>query len=72
MFEIELQPNNSPIDKTNINTIQLYYSTEESIEFKQLCKIGMIKMYPNTFAEANINDFLLVLLRRYNDNIFKP
>lgn len=66
MFEIPLEPDNSPIDNTNITTLQLFYSTDESREFKELCKQGMMHMYPKTFADANINDFILQVLRLYN------
>lgn len=70
MFEIELPEDNSQIDNTNITTFQLFYSTEEQREFKELCKRGMMKMYPDTFAQQNVNDFLLKVLQRYNDNNF--
>lgn len=65
MFDINLPPDDSPIENTNITTIQLFYSTEEHREFKELCKYGMIKMYPNSFNEANVNDFLLQVLRNF-------
>jgi len=65
MFDINLEPDNSPIDNTNITTTQLFYSTEEHREFKELCKKGMMLMYPNTFADSNINDFILQILRFY-------
>lgn len=63
MFDLHLEPDNSPVDNTNTTTVQLFYSTEEHKEFKELCKYGMMKMYPLTFAEANVSDFLLELLR---------
>lgn len=65
MFDFELEPDNSPIDNTNITTTQLYYSTEEHREFKELCKFGMVNMYGGKFSEANVSDFLLHLLRYY-------
>lgn len=67
MFEFPLERDNSPIDNTDTTTIQLFYSTNESREFKELCKYGMMKMYPETFAQANVSDFLLALLKMYKD-----
>lgn len=65
MFDVELEPDNSPVDNTNITTTQLYYNTEEHREFKELCKSGMVRMYGDKFGEANVSDFLLALLRFY-------
>lgn len=67
MFELPLTPDESPIENVNITTLQLFFSTEECREFKELCKHGMMKMYPHTFATENINDFLLKLVRLYNN-----
>lgn len=69
MFNVELEPDNSPIDNTNITTLQLFFNTDEHREFKELCKKCMIKMYPGAFDEANVSDFLLQLLRNYNKQI---
>ena len=66
LFDFDLPIDNSPPDNTDITTIQLFYSVPESKEFKELCKQGMMKMYPHTFANSNINDFLLEVLRLYN------
>jgi len=68
MFDLELEPDNSPIENINITTFQLFFSTEEHREFKELCKKGMMKMYPGAFADKNVNDFLLNLLRNYEKN----
>lgn len=65
MFDLQLPPDDSPVDNTNTTTVQLFYSTEEHREFKELCKYGMMKMYPTTFAEENMSDFLLQLLRDF-------
>lgn len=72
MFDIPLEPDNSAIDNTNITTLQLFFSTEEHKEFKELCKVGMMKMYPQTYHEKNINDFLLRLVELYNTYDIKP
>lgn len=65
MFDLALPADNSPVDNTDITTTQLFYSTKESREFKELCKYGMMKMYPHGFNEANVSDFLLDLLKHY-------
>lgn len=65
MFEFPLERDNSPIDNTDTTTIQLFYSTKESREFKELCKLGMMHMYSGNIADANVSDFLLHLLRLY-------
>lgn len=67
MFEIPLVPDNSPVDNTNISTFQLFYSTEQLREFKELCKTGMIKYYPQDYDKRNASDFILDLLRLYDD-----
>ena len=67
MFDIPLVPDNSPVDNTNITTYQLFYSTEQLREFKELSKRGMMRMYPQDFANRNASDFILDLLRLYED-----
>lgn len=67
MFDVLLEPDNSPVDNTNITTFQLFYSTEQLREFKELCKTGMIKMYPQDYDKRNASDFILDLLRLYDD-----
>lgn len=66
MFDIKLEPDNSPIEDCNITTVHYFFSDKEAKEFKELCKQGMMKMYPETFADANISDFMLELVRQYN------
>lgn len=65
MFDLELEPDNSPLDNTNITSTQLFYSTEENREFKELCKYGMMHMYGDKFPDANVSDFILALLKFY-------
>jgi hypothetical protein len=72
MFDFPLEPDTSPIDNTNITTFQLFFSTEEQRQFKELCKLGMMKMYPQAYQEKNINDFLLRLVELYNTYDIKP
>lgn len=71
MFDIVLEPDNSPLDNTNITTFQLFYSTEQLREFKELCKAGMIKMYPQDYSKRNASDFILDLVRLYDDPLNK-
>lgn len=67
MFDTPLVPDNSPLDDTNISTFQLFYDTGQLREFKELCKSGMIKMYPQDFDKRNASDFILDLLRLFDD-----
>jgi hypothetical protein len=67
MFDVILEPDNSPIDNTNITSFQLFFSTDEMRDFKEQCKKGMIKMFPSTFDKQNVNDFLLQLVQQYNN-----
>lgn len=69
MFDSDLVENNSPVDKTQITTTILYYSTEELKLFRTLAKRGIKQMYPNNFKEkGNIADFLLTILKeKYED-----
>lgn len=55
--------NTAPVDTTEITTMTLHISTAEVKEFKKLCKEGMKQMYPETYQQANVTDFLLTLLR---------
>lgn len=68
LFDLELPKNNEPKEKVEITTTILYLSKEELKEFKLLTKEGMKKMYPETFKEENFSDFLLTILRKYNEN----
>lgn len=56
----------SPTDDTKITQILLYYSEQEAVEFKKLCKIGMKDLFPNNFIKnGNLSDFLLTLLKKH-------
>lgn len=68
LFEQRLPKDDSPVDDTNIVTTLLYYSEQEMAEFKSLVKRGMMEMYPDTFREANMSDFLLQILRERHGN----
>jgi hypothetical protein len=56
-------------DNTEITTMLLYFSKEEVLEFKKLCKAGMKKVYgEKVFENANITDFLITELRQKYGN----
>lgn len=60
----EIKPNTDPPDGTEIHSILLYFSLEESIEFKNFCKEGMRANSGRVSLEhSNVSDFLLNLLR---------
>lgn len=64
LFEAELPKDNSPIEDVRITTTLLYFSEEESKEFKRLCKQAMKQRWGDKApAEANISDLLLNDLR---------
>lgn len=67
MFDLPLVPDNSPIEDCNITTIHYFYSEQQAREFKELSKKGMMKMYPQDYDKRNISDFILDLLRLYDD-----
>lgn len=56
------------IDNTEISSILIYYSKEELIEFKKLCKIGMKIEFDDYIHKANISDFLLKVLKKHYAN----
>lgn len=64
LFETEFPEDNSPVDTTGITQVLLYYSDEEAVEFKALCKIGIKAEYPTDFLNQNVQDFLLKILRQ--------
>lgn len=66
LFELEQPKDDSPIERLNITYIQLYYDDVQMQQVKQLCKHGMIKMYPNDYQKQNISDFIFELLKLYN------
>lgn len=69
LFEPQFNVDQSPPDDTRVTTVLLYYSEEEAREFKRLCKLGMLHMYPTTFRDSNVSDFILTLLKKvYGEN----
>lgn len=64
LFENQFKVDNSPKDNTSIRQVLLYYNDPAAKEFKELCKKGMMQMYPETFRDANISDFILDLLKQ--------
>ena len=69
LFEDDWGENNSPEDNTEITTTILYFSKEELIKFKTLCKTGMRDMFGQQVNEkGNISDFLLNTLNNLYGN----
>lgn len=66
LFESESFKDESPKEDINITYLQLYYSEDDHRLFKDLCIKGMVKMYPDKFRDSNISDFILDLLKLYN------
>lgn len=66
LFDLEPPKDNSPIEKLNITYMQLYYEEGDLIEFKRLCKRGMMRMYPDDYQNQNISAFIFQLLKQYN------
>lgn len=63
LFEYEFEPNNDPVDDTEITGTLLYYTKQNRQLFKKLCKTGMEKTYTKEeLEEANISDFILQTL----------
>lgn len=60
----------SPKDDTEIIQVLLYYSKEESEEFKKLCKAGIKEEFGIEAAtKGNVSDFILNTLKdRYGKN----
>lgn len=67
LFPTDWGVDQSPVDTTEITTTLLYYSKEESLEFKQLCKAAMRKEFPETFQNENISNLLLKILRAHGN-----
>ena len=65
LFEYEFEPNNDPVDDTEITGTLLYYTKQNRELFKKLCKTGMKKTYTKEeLEEANISDFILYILKK--------
>lgn len=70
LFETEWGLDNSPIDNTEITTTILYFSKDELIKFKHLCKIGIkIEFGQDYQQKGNLSDFLLKILAQRYENI---
>lgn len=69
LFEYDWGQDNSPEDDTEITTTILYFSKEELVKFKALCKTGMRDMFgDDVLTKANISDFLLNTLNNLYGN----
>jgi hypothetical protein len=67
LFEQELPKDNSPIERLNVTYIQLYYSDEEMRQFKEMCKRGMMRLWPDTYQQQNVSDFIFNLVKNYTN-----
>jgi len=69
LFEDDWGINNDPIDNTEITTTILYFSKEELIQFKKLCKEGIKKEFGLEYQQkGNLSDLLLKILNeKYAD-----
>jgi hypothetical protein len=67
LFEQELPKDNSPIERLNVTYIQLYYSDEEMRQFKDMCKRGMMRLWPDTYQQQNVSDFIFNLVKNYTN-----
>lgn len=69
LFEEEFGEGSKELDNTEITTTILYFSKEELVEFKKLCKNGMKIMYgSDAIQKGNLPDFLLTNLRKIYGN----
>jgi len=70
LFEDEWGVDNSPVDDTEITTTILYFSKEELLDFKKLCKRGIRKEFGEDFQQkGNLSDLLLKILNEKYGNI---
>lgn len=70
LFPIEIPKNNDPLKDIDITTTLLYMSTEELKEFKKLAKDGIKYLWQDEFQQrGNLTDFILYLMRKYNDEV---
>jgi hypothetical protein len=67
LFEQELPKDNSPIERLNVTYVQLYYSDEEMRQFKEMCKRGMMRLWPDTYQQQNVSDFIFNLVKNYTN-----
>jgi hypothetical protein len=67
LFEQELPKDNSPIERLNVTYVQIYYSDEEMRQFKDMCKCGMMRMWPDTYRQQNVSDFIFELVKNYTN-----
>jgi hypothetical protein len=68
LFEDDWGIDKSETDNTEITTTILYFSKEELIEFKKLCKIGIHKTFGTEYQQkGNLSDYLLKILRNENN-----
>jgi hypothetical protein len=70
LFETDWGIDNSKPDNTEITTTILYFSKEELVQFKKLCKVGIRKEFGEEFQQkGNLSDFLLKILNEKYANL---
>lgn len=69
LFETDWGVDNSESDNTEITTTILYFSKEELLQFKKLCKIGIKNEFGLEYQQkGNLSDFLLKILNEKYGN----
>lgn len=70
LFDDDWGVDNSELDKTEITTTLLYFSSEELKLFKALCKKGIKKEFGSDYIiKGNISDLLLIILKEKYGNL---
>lgn len=69
LFEMDYGLDNSPPDNTEIVQVILYFSQEETKEFKKLCKELMKREWPGEYIDkGNLSDLLLKILKKQHES----
>jgi hypothetical protein len=69
LFEYDWGEDNSQEDNTEITTTILYFSKDELVKFKTLCKTGIRQMFGEQANDkGNLSDFLLNTLNNLYGN----
>ena len=68
LFEEDFGIGGKEKDEINITTTLLYFSEKELQEFKILCKKGIKKEFGENYQKnGNLSDYLLIILRKQNN-----
>ena len=70
LFEPDWGVDNSELDNTEITTTILYFSKDELLQFKKLCKAGIKKEFGAEYQQkGNLSDLLLKILQENYGNL---